>query len=368
MYYHTPDTSRYIKFIRRFRMLIIMVFIAISAFAFNFLKPELITSDTVFWLSESKQLEKNQEQSYAASYIGHLSIDISSFNDSSKNSLQTLQTELEHINGVVQVESLFSAYMIFNDRTSDESALVKALPIAEMPVEKIVSFVQSFPDPYRPFVNNNFHRFHFIIHSKTPIQLDHLKIPFDYTYSEPQVEAKLSHYLWYIGIIILVVMGMSHIVFKNFIAGFAAISVTVITLIWTFTLIYLLTGTKQIHIAMSLMVVSIAIGHYLYFYYRWHVSQFKSDPNQSSPRKKYQSKSPSRFLDITRTSDQFRIPSVCRFADCHHDEPQLNAFIHRGLCGQYCIFTCIAQLLFGCISQNFSCTDMLLVRQSRSSL
>jgi len=281
MYYHTPDTSRYIRFIQRFRILIIMVFIALSAFAFNFLKPELISSDTVFWLSESKQLEKNHKQSYSASYIGHLRIDIPAFNDASKHSLQALQSELEHIEGVDRVESLFSAYMIFNDRTSDESALVKALPIAQMPADKIISFVKTLPDPYRPFVNNNFHRFHFIIHSKTPIQLDHLQIPFDYKYSEPQVEAKLSHYLWYIGIIILVVMGMSYIVFKNFIAGFAAISVTVITLIWTFTLIYLLIGTRQIHIAMSLMVVSIAIGHYLYFYYRWHVSQFKSDPNRA---------------------------------------------------------------------------------------
>jgi len=281
MYYHTPDTSRYIRFIRRFRMLIITVFIALSAFAFNFLKPELISSDTVFWLSESKQLEKNHKQSYSATYLGHLRVDIPEFNTQSKHSLQSLQTELEHIEGVERVESLFSAYMIFNDRTSDESALVKALPIAQMPPEKIISFVKILPDPYRPFVNNNFHRFHFIIHANTPIQVDHLKIPYEYTYSEPQVEAKLSHYLWYIGIIILVVMGMSYLVFKNFIAGFAAISVTVITLIWTFTLIYLLIGTKEIHIAMSLMVVSIAIGHYLYFYYRWHVSQFKNDPNRA---------------------------------------------------------------------------------------
>jgi len=281
MYYHTPDTSRYIRLIRRFRIFILTFFLIISSFALNFLKPELISSDTLLWLSESKQLQKNQEQLYATTYVGRLSIDIPVFNDASKNTLKAVQTELEHMEGVEQVESLFSAYMIFNDQTSEESALVKALPITQMSSKKIITFVKTLPEPYRRFVNDDFRRFHFIIHSKTPIQLDQLNIPFVYEYSEPLVEAKLSHYLWYIGIILLVVMAMSQIVFKNIIAAFGAIIVTIITLIWTFSLIYLLTGNKQIHIAMSLMVVSIAIGHYLYFYYRWHVSQFKSDPNRA---------------------------------------------------------------------------------------
>lgn len=281
MYYHTPDTSRYIRLIRRFRILILTLFLIISSYALHFLKPELISSDTVFWLSESKQLQKNQEQLYAPTYVGRLSIDIPVFNDASKNTLQALQTELEHIEGIEQVESLFSAYMIFNDQTSEESALVKALPITQMPSQKIITFIKTLPDPYRRFVSDDFHRFHFIIHSTAPIQIDQFKIPYSYEYSEPLVEAKLSHYLWYIGIILLVIMAMSHIVFKNIIAAFGAITVTIITLIWTFSLIYFLTGNKQIHIAMSLMVVSIAIGHYLYFYYRWHVSQFKSDPNRA---------------------------------------------------------------------------------------
>ncbi|MDD2781432.1 hypothetical protein [Sulfuricurvum sp.] len=281
MYYHTPDTSRYITVIRRFRVAIITLFILISTSSLYFLKPQMISSDTVFWLSESKQLQKNQEQSYTTTYVGRLSIEIPNFNERSKNRLQKIQTELERIDGVDQVESLFSSYMIFNDQTSEESALVKALPIKQMSAEKIITFVQTLPDPYRRFVSDDFHRFHFIIHSQHPIQIDALTIPFEYDYSEPDIEAKTAHYLWYIAIIIAVTIAMSQIVFKNTIAALGAISVTIITLIWTFSLIYVLTGNKQIHIAMSLMVVSIAIGHYLYFYYRWHVSQLKSDPSRA---------------------------------------------------------------------------------------
>ena len=113
MYYHTPDTSRYIRLIRRFRILILTFFLIISSFALNFLKPELISSDTLLWLSESKQLQKNQEQLYATTYVGRLSIDIPVFNDASKNTLKAVQTELEHMEGVEQGESLFFSYMIF---------------------------------------------------------------------------------------------------------------------------------------------------------------------------------------------------------------------------------------------------------------
>lgn len=281
MYYHTPDTSRYIALIRRFRIVIITLFLLMSAAALSIFKPELVSSDTTFWLSESKQLQKTRQQSYPTAYVGRLSINVPVFDDAAKNTLQALQADFEHIGGVAQVESLFSSYMIFNDQTSEESGLVKALPITQMSAKKIPAFIKTFPDPYRRFVSDDFHQFHFIIHSQRPIQIDQLHIPFAYEYSEPDVEAKLSHYLWYIAIIVSVVLVMSQIVFKNIVAALGAISVTVITLIWTFSLIYLFTGNKQIHIAMSLMVVSIAIGHYLYFYYRWHVSQFKNDPNRA---------------------------------------------------------------------------------------
>ncbi|MBV5321277.1 MAG: hypothetical protein JZU62_06295 [Sulfuricurvum sp.] len=281
MYYHTPDTTRYITLIRRFRIIIITLFVLFSTVALTLLKPELVSSDTMLWLSESKQLQKTQQQSYSTAYVGHLTITIPLFDDARKNSLQALQTEFEHMEGVEQVESLFSAYMIFNDQSTEESALVKALPITNMGAMKIKAFVKTLPDPYRRFVSDDFHRFHFIIHSKNPIQVDQLTIPFEYEYSNPDIEAKTAHYLWYIAIIVLVVFAMSYIIFKNAIAALGAISVIVITLIWTFSLIYLLTGNRQIHIAMSLMVISIAIGHYLYFYYRWHVSQFKNDPNRA---------------------------------------------------------------------------------------
>lgn len=281
MYYHTPNTSQFIKFIRRFRVAVIAFFVLFSIGIFAFIKPELISSDTFFWLSESKQFEKTTQQEYTATYVGRLSVKTATYDEMTKQQLQSLQTELEHQPGVERVESLFATHMVFNDQTSEESAIVKALPIGSLSAAKMMAFVKAFPEPYRQFVNDDYSEFHFIIHSQHPIQFAQMTIPFEHRYSEPIVEARLGDYLWYVGVIILVVILMSQIIFRNYIAALGAISVTLLTLMWTFSIMYLLTGSNQIHIAMSLMVVSISIGHYLYFYYRWHVSQFKSDSNRA---------------------------------------------------------------------------------------
>lgn len=281
MYYNTPNTSPFVTFIRRFRTWVMTVFVVLSVGVFSFIRPELISSDTFFWLSESKEFQKTVQQEYSTTNIGRLSIKTAVFDELMKKQLQVLQTELEHQPGIEQVESLFASHIVYNDQTSEESAIVKALPIGELSAEKLMTFVKTFPEPYERFINDDFTEFHFIIHSKNPIPLEQMNIPFKHHYSEPVVEAELGHYLWYVGVIVLVILLMSRILFRNYIAAFGAISVTLLTLIWTFSIMYLLTGSKQIHIAMSLMVVSISIGHYLYFYYRWHVSQYKSDSNQA---------------------------------------------------------------------------------------
>ena len=44
---------------------------------------------------------------------------------------------------------------------------------------------------------------------------------------------------------------------------------------FTFTLIVMITGIETIHISMLFITISIALVDFLFFYYRWHVSQYK---------------------------------------------------------------------------------------------
>lgn len=277
MYYHTPNVSSYVRYIRRFRVLILLFFVSVAALAVFFVRPELVSSDTLFWLSESKELQKTRSNDYETAYVGCLSVDVEHFDNEAKNVLMAIQSELEYRKDISRVESLFSSYRIYNDGGA-ESGLVRAIPIHELSAQRVVGFVSSFREPYQRFVNEDFTRFNFIIHSETPIEIADLSIPYAHQYSEPSTVAGRDDYLGYAIIFMMVIIVMSRWLFKNYLAAFGALSVTVLTLILTFATIQLITGNRQIHIAMTLMVVSISIGHFLYFYYRWHVSQFKNDP------------------------------------------------------------------------------------------
>lgn len=276
MYYHTPNVSKYVRFIRRFRAGILIAFVTLTVMALTFLRPELTSSDTLYWLSESTEYQKTQKNEYQTAYIGCLTIDVPVFDQQSKATLKALQSELEHHKEILKVESLFSSYRIYNDG-GEESALVRALPIDELSPEKMVDFVHSFPKPYVRFVDQDFKHFYYIIESKIPIDISSFKIPYDHHYSEPITEAQWGHYLGYIIIFLMMTIVMSRWLFKNYIAALAVLSVTALTLVLTFAAIELIMGYRQIHIAMTLMVLSVSIGHTLYFYYRWHVSHFRSD-------------------------------------------------------------------------------------------
>lgn len=276
MYYHTPNVSRYVRFIRKFRAGIIVAFIALAVAALSLVRPQLTSSDTLYWLSESKEYQKTQKNEYQTAYVGCLSVDVPRFDNQSKTALKVLQSELEYHKEILKVESLFSSYRIYNDG-GEESALVRALPIDQLTPAQMVDFVHAFPQPYIRFVDQDFKRFYFIIESKTPIDLSSFNIAYPHHYSQPTTEGQWKHYLGYIAIFIMMTIVMSRWLFKNYIAAFGVLSVTALTLILTFAAIELIMGYRQIHIAMTLMVLSVSIGHTLYFYYRWHVSHFRSD-------------------------------------------------------------------------------------------
>ncbi|OYZ66360.1 MAG: hypothetical protein B7Y17_01750, partial [Sulfuricurvum sp. 24-42-5] len=177
MYYHTPNVTSYVRTVLRFRGWILSAFIVLASLAFTFCRPELISSDTLYWLSESKELEKTHANAYDTQHVARLSVNVPVFDDASKVKLSVLQSELDYNKNITQVESLFSSYRISNEGGED-SSLIKALPIHELNAKGIIEFVSSFREPYKQFVNDDFTRFTFIIHSKAPLEIAMLHIPY----------------------------------------------------------------------------------------------------------------------------------------------------------------------------------------------
>jgi hypothetical protein len=281
MYYNTPTVNRYIATLKKHRTAVIAVYVMAALAALLFFRPEFVSSDALFWLSESKELQRTEANAFKPTYIGRLQVRVKKFGGAEKEALFTLQRHLEKGADVEQVESLFSSNYIYNDKDGEGSSLVKALPIGELGAVQMKRFVEAFHEPYARFVNEDFTEFTFLIYSDEPLTIERFEIPFPYRFSEPNVQAKLGDYLLYTVAGLFSIILLFRLIFRNYISAFAGISVIALTMIGTFLLIYLTTGISKVHVAMSLIVVSIALVDYLYFYYRWHVSQYKADTTRA---------------------------------------------------------------------------------------
>ena len=272
MYYKTPETNGYLATVKRFRIGIIAFYTLLALLLITTLRPEFVTSDEQCWLEGSKEYKKTEAKSYTTNYVAYLRIDIDVFDESVKKQLHLLQHELEALKGVEQVDSIFSSRYIYEDMESKESSLVKALPVEAFNAVELKAFVAEFDAPYRHFVNDDFTHFNYYIYSDEPVDIASIKIPFEHHYSEPEEDVSLTTYGFYIFLIIIAIVTLFRLIFNNFLSSIIAMIIIALTISITFAVMNLVTGIDRIHIAMSLIIVSIALVDYLYFYMRWHVS------------------------------------------------------------------------------------------------
>jgi len=282
MYYHTPDMSGYVRFIKRFRHLIIFLYILLSAVALWKFQPEFISSDEFLWLNASSEYKRTTGQSYSTDYISKLEITIDHpLDDNTKDALQKLQKDLENHPHISRVDSIFSSHYIYNDDAGKDSSMVKAAGMSDLSAAQMKQLLISLKLPYKRYTDSSFNSFSFYLFSDAPIRISEMKIPFKYHYAQDTSRENLQNYLYYTVLSILAVIVLFRIVFQNFISALSALAIITLTAIGTFTIVWLLTGIEQIFIAMILIVISIAMVDFLYFYYRWHVSQYKADGDRA---------------------------------------------------------------------------------------
>lgn len=282
MYYHTPKVNNYVANVQKYRLAIILSYAFMTLLALLLYRPAFVSSDSSFWLNESQEMQRTQAQAYNANYIGRLELHIGEFDETVKIRLNNFQSQLESIKGVRHVDSLCSAYRIYSEGDSKDSSLVKATPLGLMDAKELQKFVQAYGKEYDDFVNSDFTKVSYFIYSKEPVDIAALDVPFDYSYSEPNAKADLNDYLLPVILIIASIILFFRLVFHNYISAIAGLFVIALTMVATFTLIYIVTGDDHVHIAMTLIVLSIALIDYLYFYYRWHVSQHQADVSRAT--------------------------------------------------------------------------------------
>ncbi len=277
MYYNTPDIHKYLNFIVKFRKYIILFFLALATLSLIFFQPKFLSSDELFWLKGSSQLQKTKSQHYQTYELSKLIVHIKEFDETTLNKLKKLHMELLELPTVSRVSSIFSNDFIERVTDDNNSNMVVVVDSDKLNTLQLKSLVKEVHNDYCSVVDESFQTFYFFISSKEPLDLTQVEIPCAYEYIALNNEITLETFLFYTAIFILITVLLFRILFRNYIAAFSAIILITLSTILTFTSIMILTGIDTMHITMPFITISIALVDFLYFYYRWHVSQYKTN-------------------------------------------------------------------------------------------
>lgn len=281
MFYKTPDVRNFVATIIKYRMLIILLFLTIFASMLFFFKPMIVSSEELFWLNESKAYEKTQSKEYQTNYLSRLTLNIDKFNQKNVDELYHFEQKMQGNRDIISVDSLLSAKNIYDDNDGLGSSLVKHQALATLTAKQIKKIISIAPENYAHFTDEKIQKLHFYINAKEPLDMGNFNIPFEYSYSHPNDKAVLSDYIIYILAIVMSIVLLFRYLFKNYFSSLIAILVILITLVSTMALTALITGVSAFYLSMALIVVAVSLVDYLYFYYRWHVSQYKADVSRA---------------------------------------------------------------------------------------
>jgi len=237
--------------------------------------PKFLSSDALFWLNNSKQLEQTQAKSFSTHHLSKLVVHIETFDEDTRQSLRTLHEALVTLEGVQNVYSLFSNDLVETNNKDTHSGILTVVNAGDMDTLELRKMLKELHNKYGNVVEDDFKTFYYFISGEKFIDISELHIPGTYTYDMNDGEIDWYFLISFILIVLLIIFLLFRLLFKSYVTFFSAALIILLSTILTFTLIVMITGITTIHISMLFITVSIALVDFLFFYYRWHVSQYK---------------------------------------------------------------------------------------------
>ena len=281
MYYYTPNMNRYVDIILKYRLQIISFYVLFVVLMSILYTPKFLSSDALFWLKDSKQLEQTQAKQFETHHLSKLVVRVDRFDENMHQSLQALHTELVNLEAVQKVYSLFSNDFVETKKSNDESEMLTVVNAGDLDTFELRKLIKELNNDYGNVVEDDFKTFYYFISGEKFVDISKLHIPGSYTYDIHDSEINWYYLSTYILIVLLITLLIFRLLFRSHVAFFSASLLISFSTVLTFTIIVMITGIKTIHFSMPFITISIAMVEFLYFYYRWHVSQYKHNKHHA---------------------------------------------------------------------------------------
>lgn len=281
MYYDTPSVGRYINFLTKYRILVIGFAFILAIGAFAVINTNLFSSDERIWLQDSLELKRTQSKDLELKHVTKISLHVQHIDAEAIKTFKGLEKRLIEFNGIGYISSLLSQKYFYNDKASADSQLLKVIEPNVLEDKELSEFLQSFSHLNKAYVDIENKTFILYLFSNESFNPGSLVSEFNIDIEQISSADDKWEYLVFALISALIILLLFRLIFKSFAASITAVSIIGLTLLFSVVAVQLLMPDVVIHIAMSLIIVSISLLDYLYFYYRWHVSQYNSNPTRA---------------------------------------------------------------------------------------
>ncbi|CAA6817976.1 MAG: Unknown protein [uncultured Sulfurovum sp.] len=298
MYYHTPKMKRYIDVLLKYRLVILISYLLFVIFMGTTYTPKFLSSDALFWLKDSEQFKQVQEKNFETHHFSKLVVQIEEFDESTHQSLNELHQALVKTEGVEKVYSLFSNELVQSQQSGEASEMLTVVNAGSVDTFTLKKMLQELHNKYGNVAEDDFKTFYYFISGEKFVDISKIKIPGTYTYLSNDGEINWYSLGTYITIALLISILIFRLLFRSHIAFISASLFISFSTILTFAFIILLRGVDTIHISMLFIAISISLVEFLYFYYRWHVSQYRDNRENALIKMLTRSMSPGMWTSI----------------------------------------------------------------------
>jgi uncharacterized protein len=264
---------------RRWRVilgaLILLVAMALGS------NPKFAGNDASLWVSGSKEQLRNEASDINAFHQLKLVYRLDgsrSFADHLER-VRELHQDIRTVKGVVDIRSILTLSRPYENRGDAGSALLELEKLCDSDTGRVRDVVTRHYDLYRPYADTELKHFYVYVFTDSKESLETVRTFVDETYT-PNRDATRS-YLITIGIVIGIGALIFLLIFGHVLPALLSIIVTVSSLIATLFLAQRVFGIDRIYLSVTLLILAISQMDFIYFYYRWHVDQFKYSARES---------------------------------------------------------------------------------------
>lgn len=268
----------YISFLKRFRVILLILITLSIGLSTIYIKNGFVYSDKEMWLNGSKEYSKLLALKHPSLNVEKVIVDISTdgWSVEAIRKLKKLQFELMNKKEIISLNSLFSETNIYKNNINEKQSMVEIVSLYDVDNNDIYKEVLKYPKRFINFIDAN--KVTFYIISEEEVKFKECKCAYPLERFKVDTNTHIKDILLFSILFIILATSFS-IAFKSILPTMLGVIFIFATTLLTVVLYQLISPSHITHISIVLLAVTVSVMDFVYIYYKWHIMQRRAKGN-----------------------------------------------------------------------------------------